>query len=254
MNIIIELQTTNLIRIMKKFIMLAMVFSVLVGCAPHTIEDDIKSTFKTYVEENFGNPDDFIEIVKIELMDTISTENTKAEIEEIVAMNDSLLRKTDSLGNYYLEKMTSLSNNTSKLMRFRSDDKAIKLLVDAYESVNESISFATSVEYNKYKIARENIDAVLAVEDSIFMLQHKIRVRMLEKGEPVVNDFYSLADKNGIKIYDREIIVSDYPESIENSYEALGELSRAFSVKQEYSFNHISAIKEFVDYIEVMSK
>lgn len=77
---------------------------------------------------------------------------------------------------------------------------------------------------------------------------------MLEKGEPVVNDFYSLADKNGIKIYDREIIVSDYPESIENSYEALGELSRAFSVKQEYSFNNISAIKEFVDYIEVMSK
>lgn len=252
MNIIIELQTTNLIRIMKKYIMLAMVFSVLVGCAPHTIEDDIKSTFKTYVEENFGNPDDFIEIVKIELMDTISTENTKAYIEEIVATTDSLLRETDSLANYYMEKLTSLPKN--KLMRFRLDDKAIKLIVDAYESIYESISFETSVEYNKYKIARGNIDEVLAVEDSIFMLQHKIRVRMLEKGEPVVNDFYSLTDKNGIKIYDREIIVSDYPESIENSYEALSELSRAFSVKKEYSFNKISAVKKFVDYFEVMSK
>ena len=238
--------------------MLALALCVLIGCASPSIEKEIKSTFKTYVEENFGNPDDFIEIVKIELMDTISTEHTKAFVEEIVAMNDSLIRETDSLVNYYsekfLEKLTSLSNNTSKLMRFRSDDKAIKLSVDAYESENERISFATSVEYYKYKIARDNIDEVLAMEDSIFMLQHKIRVRMLEKGEPVVNDFYSLADKNGIKIYDREIILSDYPESIENSYEALGELNRAFNVKQEYSLNSISAIREFLDYIEVMSK
>lgn len=238
---------------MKRSIMLALALCVLIGCASPSIEKEIKSTFKTYVEENFGNPDNFIEIVKIELVDTISTDKAKNEVREIVAKNDNLVKEADSLATHYGDKMLTISKDRGRLMAFRSDDRAKQLLLDAYEASTEKLEYMTSVEATQYRIARDNIDTVLAIEDSVFIIQHKIKVRLLENNEPIIKDFYSLSDQNGIRIYDRVITMDDYPKSIADLYDAASKLYDAFQLRQDYTLSEVSADKAFIDYIELMS-
>lgn len=235
---------------MKRFILPSMLLTIFVACTPKTPENQIKSEFKTYVFENFGNPDDFIEVVKVEVVDTVSTENSKEEVRKLLETNDDIEKETDSLSTYYGDKLTNLTKNLNRYAGLRGDEKALRLLVAAYESAEENMDFFSSAKAARYGIARERVEEALAVEDSVFIIQYKIRVRMIKQSEPVVCDYYCLSDNTGIRFYDRSIVIDDYPESIKTLYESMSKLADESKIRQEYKLKNISANRDFIQYLE----
>lgn len=62
---------------MKKLFIFAMMLFTLASCKEKTKEDVIKDTFKEYVKTDFDDPNDFIEVTKVEVVDTLNAEDAK---------------------------------------------------------------------------------------------------------------------------------------------------------------------------------
>ncbi len=59
---------------MKAKVILFVITAMIMAACSKTSEDKVTEVFKEYVKTDFGNPDDFIEITKIEKPDTIDVD------------------------------------------------------------------------------------------------------------------------------------------------------------------------------------
>lgn len=91
---------------MRKLFILAMMLFTLSSCHKQTKEDVIKDTFKEYVKTDFDDPSDFIEVTKVEVVDTL---NKYDAISLIRSLDDiKIILTTDEINQLseYMDKFT----------------------------------------------------------------------------------------------------------------------------------------------------
>lgn len=78
---------------MKAKTILLVIAALIMSACAKTSEDKVTKAFKEYVKTDFGNPDDFIEITKIDRTDTMSTEDLSKTIFKIDTLSWILPKK-----------------------------------------------------------------------------------------------------------------------------------------------------------------
>ena len=80
---------------MRKIFIYAVMLFALASCKeqPRTKEDVIKDTFKEYVKTDFDDPNDFIEVTKVEVIDTLNANDAKSLIVSLTGIQDILTPK-----------------------------------------------------------------------------------------------------------------------------------------------------------------
>lgn len=77
---------------MRKLFIYAMMLFALASCKgqTRTKEDVIKDTFKEYVKTDFDDPSDFIEVTKVEVIDTLNANDANDIIASLVGIQKVL--------------------------------------------------------------------------------------------------------------------------------------------------------------------
>lgn len=101
---------------MRKIFIYAMMLFALASCKGQTKEDVIKDTFKEYVKTDFDDPNDFIEVTKVEVVDTLNAKDAKAIIVSLTGIQNVLTPQEIIKLADYAEKF---ENDTTNIISYR---------------------------------------------------------------------------------------------------------------------------------------
>lgn len=138
--------------------------SVLTSCfkQPQSTEDIIRNEFQSYVQENYDDPNNFVEITSMEFLDTICKKRVfQKEPLEIIKM----VYETGGLSDYDAERYNKIMNDYKndntiilpyKLKVRRKDNNGNKYIVEYqawYDTNNEKVIIeeqTPSLKMNKH--------------------------------------------------------------------------------------------------------
>lgn len=101
---------------MRKIFIYAVMLFALASCKERTKEDIIKDTFKEYVKTDFDDPSDFIEVTKVEVVDTLNANDAKSLIVSLTGIQDILTPKEIITLADYAEKF---DKDTTNIISYR---------------------------------------------------------------------------------------------------------------------------------------
>lgn len=116
---------------MRKLFIYAMLLFALASCKEQTRtkEDVIKDTFKEYVKTDFDDPSDFIEVTKVEVVDTLNANDAKAIIVSLAGIQNVMAPQDIIKLADYAEKFerdyTNIISYRVKVRIKRGENKAV---------------------------------------------------------------------------------------------------------------------------------
>lgn len=187
---------------MKKITFILVAIFILYGC-DNSIESRIKKEFKTYIKNNFDNPNLVKEIVSVEAADTISNRANLVSIKKVLSLSE----ESDSLSEYLLQK----NKNFHLKRELEYNDRRI---------VNESINFILDHIIDANIAKRTLKDYVDSFKLMIPKYGYKIKYRVKVGDELQMKEYYAYRDSatNEIKFQDHLYAIKDMPE---NEYEIM---------------------------------
>lgn len=213
----------------------------------------VKSAFNDYVQSNFDDPKDLMEIVAIDSCDTVGIKQLKTSLVEAKELYDSLKKENKELS----QKVTSIPQEKlhklwgenpaffsaykeyimSNLNAMQDDENVSSMLIDAFGGEHVT---SPDERYKKAMEAKGNT-----------IIQYTIKARVNIKGKPTLQTYYAICDStlSSIKIGTRKVQVSDVMEqSVAN------EIADLVSI---YSNNAVTlgvqneSAKEIINYVKV---
>ena len=204
---------------MKKFYVICILINVLSLCScVESRTDIIQKEFELYVDSNFDDPSNLMEIINIELNDTINNE----DIDSLMVLTNKLdsLISDDTIQEETLKEFDKLKTKFSPDDLDYSDRER---LLDLFsESIKIGRKKILSLGYKKNKIV---LDSIYNTLDSFNLYQYKIQVRIKENNQPKIKYYYAIEEDSNIRFY------NDMP-NLEEMSDKLQDFSKAYN---EYS-------------------
>lgn len=161
------------------FFLIASICSIFISSCGSQPKSRIEQKFQNYVNENFGNPKDLVEIVSI----------TKTDSFDILGHIDILLssNQMEYLSELYAKYGEALINLAAKLPSSKKYELSKKVL----PLINEKSSTIYS-DLASYNTKREKLIRLVNDIDSTFAVsrEYLIKARVRTKDEVVVKKFY----------------------------------------------------------------
>lgn len=206
---------------MRKRIMLVTVLlmAALTGACQTDEEAQNKSrveaAFHQYIDENFGDPEQFKEITAVSLIDTFNLADISRMGREIVDLSYKVDKTEDTIMNW-------LSKESAPYMgKLRSRAKELeKPLVTHYESIE------------KYAYCRRDLEHMLkTIENSeVFYIHYEVKARMADEYGKWVSTYHLYIDNTDkITVHNKPMAMGSLPSEwfqLSNKVEDLAELLR----------------------------
>lgn len=239
---------------MKKlffYVTMLMLAVSIVSCSSD--KSKVKSAFKDYVQTNFDNPKDLIEVVAVDSCDTVGIKQLKESLVEAKQMYDSLKKENkelshkvtsipqDKLHKLWGEDPSFLSAYKEYVMgsinAMQDDENLSSLLIDAFGGEHVA---SPDERYKEAMKAKGNT-----------MIQYTIKARINFKGKPTLRTYYAICDStlSSIKIDTKKVQVSDVMEqSVANE---IADLISTYSNNAVTLGTQNEAAKEIINYVKV---
>lgn len=172
----------------KKFSFMLLLAVVVVGC--NNTNSKIEMSFNEYVEESFGDPDDFVKITKIqENPDTIKVSAVMPLVEASSKLAKGLMEEAENVKSSFEEMEIGLKTNADYISLMGNDSKVEKfkkLLIDGKALLNESISLAGTIINEAQNIQNKYRD------EAPLYLQYAVSVRQKNSdGKKEITTYYA---------------------------------------------------------------
>ncbi|WP_290437741.1 hypothetical protein [Muribaculum intestinale] len=174
---------------MKKLIaMMLMLSAILVGC--NSEQSKIEKAMKEYVEESFGDPDDFIKVTKIqESPDTIKVSTIIPLVEAADKFANKTINEYKTANAQFEEMEIGLETNAEyiSLMGNNSEaDKLKKKLAEGKAIFQEGIALSETIATEA-----KNIQSKYKAETPLY-LQYSVSVRQKDAdGKKEIETYYA---------------------------------------------------------------
>ena len=196
---------------MKKFFSFALFFLLfmnLLSCSKSK-EDKINAAFKDYVQNNFDDPSQFVEVVSIETKDTFSTINYKKVYRDLCERVDTLNKISNQ---QKLEIDSFMEKYGGRLFSISGFDETFQEMIDANKQYTNYME-----QYVLPSIYRgETTDMLVADEfdnlrDTIFLISD-VKYRVKRSGELMLETIKCFCDTchNHFFFGNQEISDDDY--------------------------------------------
>lgn len=174
---------------MKKLLaMMLMLLPMLVGC--NSEQSKIEKAMKEYVEESFGDPDDFIKVTKIqETPDTIKVSTIIPLVEAAEKFANKTINEYKTANAQFEEMEIGLDANAEYIALMGDNDKADKLkkqLAEGKAIFQEGIALSETIATEA-----KNIQSKYKAETPLY-LQYTVSVRQKDAdGKKEIETYYA---------------------------------------------------------------
>ncbi len=187
----------------------------------HPQKSKIELKFEEYVNRNFANPSDLIEIASIELEDSI-------DMREYCNMYLNGIYHPDSIETKVLEElnfMASLANQVPSWFKYSNREQVMRI-------VNSDAIYVTLRP--KWKHLKEEYEKV----DSLNLIQkmYVIKARVKQEDKIIMKKFYATDYMivDSMAISDKEILHTDSPQEVLALTDALDSYMNVVNLKMDY--------------------
>lgn len=204
---------------MKKFFSFALFFLLfmnLLSCSKSK-EDKINAAFKDYVQNNFDDPSQFVEVVSIETKDTFSTIKFKKIYRELCERDDTLNKLSDQL-KVEIDAIKEKYGRT-KLLSIPGFYDAFQGMIDASDKFIDYTTPHLAAIMTKEIMNADDFDkqrdTILYISDIKYRVKHSDGLKLetikcysdtsynnitfgtqMVKGDDYVKKFYDIFSKN----------------------------------------------------------
>lgn len=174
---------------MKKFLLTLVMMVTLVGCGSETNEDRIEAAFKDYAYKNLDNPKNLKGITEISCIETYNTQDTKKDLEQIVAQFDSINNAQDAAAKELVSTLFSLpKQQVNKLFadeEFRTEFVAFKSAIETQ---------ATDILYGRWHPAI--LPNYISQFNDTTINVYEVKYRFFENGNLKLHKAYAVTNPN----------------------------------------------------------
>lgn len=118
---------------MKYVLAIMIALMLFTSCKEKTKEDYVKEAFEEYVKTDFDDPNDFLEVTKIEAVDTLNKEDVSKVLETLTNIRTALSEKESAELDTYIEKFKKDSTNiVTYLVKIRVKRSQSKRIEEYY--------------------------------------------------------------------------------------------------------------------------
>lgn len=239
----------------KFFVCLIFVCALLAISSCSSNEGKVKTVFKDYVESNFNDPNDLVEIVSVDSCDTISSKDMKSLLKEAKHKYDSIRIEFNKVSN----QITSFPHGTiSSLGRDNPNfmDACMEYGDDMTSCVenDETLSgLLIGVLGGGGGTPAKRYDKAMHIKDNA-ILQYTIKARIKENGKVKLKTYYAICDTTmkNIKISLKKAAIRDVMSISEAE-----EMSDLISMYANSYSNYATAVEEgktIITYIKLHKK
>lgn len=178
----------------KTFVGLLCAIALLVISSCSSNESRVKSAFKDYVQSNFNNPNDLVEIASVDSCDTITSKDLKSLLKEAKHKYDSIRDEFNKVSG----QITSFPHGTiSSLGRDNPNfmDACMEYREDMVSCVenDETLSALLIGALGGGDTPAKRYDKAMSAKDNT-ILQYTIKARIKENGNVKLKTFYAICD------------------------------------------------------------
>lgn len=202
---------------MKKFILLFATIVALTGCSQND-EHFIKNSFRDYVTKNFDEPNNFDEIVSVELLGKTGKDSLKATYQDLLVMQE----ETDSIES---RLMTGLIITLNKM-----DVEARK---QVQESTHEFLYCVGERNMEEQNETMQEIRGKIAKLDSLPFTIYKITYRIKVGDSRELRTIYACKHGDSVKFSeanDEALYSAQYIKVAAKLYEQIAKINSEFDV------------------------
>lgn len=240
---------------MKKlfFYVTMLMFTVsIVSCSSD--ESKVKSAFKDYVQSNFNNPKDLVEIITVDSCDTVGFSTVTASLKDVKHMYDSIKAEDEKIN----QRVNAMLKDESKLHSLYRENHSFFETHKAYaqkslELMQENGSYGKVMEAmgGEHTDGPDDIYAkVMKAKGSTF-IQWTIKARVNVKGNPLLQTYYAICDTtmSTIRISKKKVQTTDImDEAIANQ---IMDLVQTYSYLSTEYAEHNEIGKELINYATI---
>lgn len=239
----------------KQFCLFSIVFGftfAFFSCTK-TVEDRIRKEFKTYVHQNFDDPESLKEILSITFEDTVSAKGTTELLRGIIAKYDTTFAGLKHLDDSLSNKITDMIQKPKAISKLYGDEKILRLLRKSMNIAEEKVDYLCSAEYSKFKYNKATLDEILSEleSDSSCFVTYKIKTRVEKHGELSLTEYYARIDKNdSIAIYDSNAM-DTYPQLFTDAFKQLDLYTETLKKELTFYERNIDNSNDIIRYIQL---
>lgn len=187
----------------------------------------IEQKFDEYVEKNFANPNDFIEIASIEMEDSLDM-RALCELYINESCPDSIEPKITQLVN----RCASLANRAPQWFK----DETRSQVWDLINSESRYVRLGTKWQYLKDEFGK--VDSLNLVQK-----MYIIKARIKDGNDVALKNYYAVDYMivDSLKIDDKPILQNASPREVLVLYDALEDYMKVVRIKMDY-------LQEWIDY------
>lgn len=179
--------------------LISLLFLFLFFSCENGIEKKIEKEFKTYVNENFGEPSDLKEIVSIELKDTVSYADISNIVKKARNISDIIEGQIDTIHSW------SADGTLRQILTNNSEDYSLKKALKDYADMMEN-TYLFDFKYKIRQLREFDIN-----DKRIIYFHYIIKTRIKEEQEAKI--YHAYIDSNGkIKIKNKAMLTGEAPE------------------------------------------
>lgn len=200
----------------KIFVCLIFVCALLAISSCSSNEGKVKTVFKDYVESNFNDPNDLVEIVSVDSCDTISSKDMKSLLKEAKHKYDSIKVEFRKVS----ENITSIPAGTIRDLGYENPDfmdVCTTYRTDLEKSIENDGTFALLLanaleggEPENITLPSKRYEKIMSTKDNI-VYQYTIKARVKDNGSVKLKKYYAICDTTltNIKISQRKTTIGD---------------------------------------------
>lgn len=214
---------------MKKLLgILFVICVVLCGCKD-TPESKIEKAFRNYGEEHFASSRSVKKIIKIECVDTLSTQELVNMAKDAAKIAEMSLKES---GEFLDER-----SNDKRFYNLANNKKVPESVKNKMKkSFDNYMTFMQ--EYGlQYILLATSLKDVENITDSTVINEYLIKARIKENGVTNVRDYYAIiqnGDFGNIKIQDHKLTNDEVPEAMKTISDLLDNYFKFHNMHKEY--------------------
>ena len=213
---------------------------ITVSCSEPTPEVKIEKAFKNYVNENFDNPKDLIEIISVTFKDSISRANVD-EARELIADGHKIIEIMMTEESRLWEKFGNAN------LRYNGDQKVLSLATEIFNASEDIDKWQKNNTKRGDKLYEKINKNYTQLDSTLIFTSYEIKARVKQNGEPKITYFYSIYSTDKIEIYKEK----KYPEPFEGIMNDCIEQLYMIKEMTELWQTQLNTTKKLLDYLKI---
>lgn len=211
-----------------------------IACTESTPEAKIEKEFKIYINENFDNPNDLMDIISISHKQTFS----KDYVAETMAL---IIEGEKILENIQKEDSRCWKIFGDANLKFNGDYKALKLMMNSLNAFDEISEWVKKNSKRKEDLEKEIAESYALLDSTITVTAYEIKTRVNHSDGPKITYFYSLYSDKVISITDNYECPEEFKDITSKCVEQLSMINEYAELYQA----KLDATHDFLDYLKL---